>query len=111
MPRFLNMCYRSRAWLDAAVAMLAIREYHRRQGVCPSRLDELVPDHLPRLPIDYVDRKPLRYRRTDDGYLLYSIGLNGKDDGGISGRRSPYRFDEENPDVVFSEARREELRK
>ena len=26
--------------------------------------------------------EPMRYRRTDDGCILYSVGPNGRDDGG-----------------------------
>jgi hypothetical protein len=46
-------------------------------------LDELVPDFLASVPTDYMDGQLLRYRRNPDGtFLLYSIGENGKDDGG-----------------------------
>jgi hypothetical protein len=42
-----------------------------------------VPEILPAVPRDPVDGKPLRYRpNADDTFLLYSIGLNGVDDGG-----------------------------
>src|SRR5439155_20276039 len=34
-------------------------------------------------PIDFLDGKPLRYRRTDDGhFVLYSVGLDCVDNGG-----------------------------
>lgn len=95
----------SRCTLDAGLTMLALREYHRRNGEYPESLDELVPDFLPRLPIDdaHEARQPLRYRRTKDGldYVLYSVGLNGVDDGG-SHRGGPPDFLDSQPDVVFS---------
>ena len=48
-----------------------------------SQLSELVPEILPSAPIDPMDGKPLRYRRNADGtFLLYSVGADGKDDGG-----------------------------
>jgi hypothetical protein len=34
------------------------------------------------VPIDPYSDRPLVYRRTDDGYLLYSVGSNRVDDGG-----------------------------
>jgi hypothetical protein len=34
------------------------------------------------LPRDIYNDKPFIYRRTEDGYLLYSAGANGQDDGG-----------------------------
>jgi hypothetical protein len=30
-----------------------------------------------------LSEEPLRYQRKGDGYLLYSIGWNQKDDGGV----------------------------
>jgi hypothetical protein len=38
---------------------------------------------LPTVPYDYMSAKPLRYRLQADGsYVLYSVGQDGKDDGG-----------------------------
>jgi hypothetical protein len=46
-------------------------------------LDELIPDFLESVPIDCMDGQRLRYRKNADGtFLLYSVGENGKDDGG-----------------------------
>ena len=42
-----------------------------------------MPEFVPKVPLDPVDGQPLRYRRNADGtFLLYSVGENGKDDGG-----------------------------
>lgn len=106
---FVSTHYRTRCLVDAALGMLAIEEYHRRIGEYPARLADLVPEFLPRLPIDYVDRQPLRYRRTGSSYLFYSIGLNGKDDGGEAASASPEAFNASNPDVVFSAVQRRKV--
>ena len=45
-------------------------------------LSALVPTVLSQLPTDLFTGKPLVYHRTKDGYLLYSLGDNGFDDGG-----------------------------
>jgi hypothetical protein len=37
---------------------------------------------IPILPIDLYHAKPFIYQRDADGYLLYSSGPNGNDDGG-----------------------------
>jgi hypothetical protein len=105
LPRIAGY-YQTRCRLDAGLAMLAIAEYHRRNGRYPGTLDDLLPEFLPRLPIDYANRQALRYRRTAEGYLLYSIGVNGKDDGGTAAADRPTRFDERNLDVVFSAVQR-----
>jgi hypothetical protein len=112
----LMLYYQAAAHLEGAVAMLALAEYHRRHGRYPESLDNLIPDFLPRLPLDYADLQPLRYHRTDDGYLLYSVGLDGVDDGGkttieehpATFRRGPPGGGgyETNADVVFSRIRR-----
>jgi len=112
LERALWRHYMVRCELDAGVTMLALREYHRAYGSYPVSLEELVPDFLPRLPIDYVDRRALRYARTDDGYLLYSIGEDGRDDGGAHDLESRDRWDRDySPDVVFSAVRRPEGRR
>ncbi|MCK4658228.1 MAG: hypothetical protein KAV82_01785 [Phycisphaerae bacterium] len=102
--------YRVRTQLDAAVTMLALGEYHRRNHRYPDTLDELIPKFLPYLPIDYADRQPLRYRLTDDGFLLYSIDVNGIDDGGAC-RNSVKPWARVNLDAVFSAMHRHEVSK
>ena len=38
------------------------------------------------MPNDVFTGEPYKYRRTDDGnFVLYSIGRNEKDDGGLFG--------------------------
>ena len=99
--------YQGRSATEAALAMLALAEYQRVNGTYPAALAELVPRWLPRVPIDYADLKPLRYQRLERGFLLYSIGGDGKDDGG-RGVRSPSDSYPMAPDVVFSQVKRPE---
>jgi hypothetical protein len=42
-----------------------------------------VPQYLTAVPRDPVDGQPLRLARRPDGIVIYSIGLDGKDDGGV----------------------------
>lgn len=37
---------------------------------------------MDKVPIDPYDGEPLRYRRLDPGFVVYSTGINGRDDGG-----------------------------
>ena len=46
------------------------------------RLEELVPQFLPSVPLDPYDGQPLRYKRLPAGFVVYSIGADGRDDGG-----------------------------
>ena len=65
--------------LRLAMALAAYRADHDRY---PVKLDELSPKYVAEVPDDLFTDKPLVYRLTDNGYLLYSLGQNGKDDGG-----------------------------
>lgn len=60
----------------------ALDAYQRDHGRYPEKLDVLAPEYLPRVPNDLFTGKPLVYRPAANGYLLYSFGVNEKDDGG-----------------------------
>jgi hypothetical protein len=62
--------------------VIALERYRLRHKKFPARLDELVPDLIGELPVDYMDGKPLRYRLDGSQFVLWSVGPNGKDDGG-----------------------------
>ncbi len=69
------------------LADLAIRLYQHNHGSWPSSLEELVPDYLPQLPTDLHSQGPLVYRRNSEGFLLYSVGPDHRDNGGRFGTR------------------------
>ena len=60
----------------------ALAAYQREQGRYPAKLDELTPKYLSAIPADVFSGKPLIYRPSEKGYLLYSVGVNGKDENG-----------------------------
>lgn len=70
------------AQVTASVASLAIERHRLSNGKLPDSLDELVPALLAAVPTDPFDGQPLRYKKLAKGYVVYSIGENGKDDGG-----------------------------
>jgi hypothetical protein len=46
-----------------------------------------VPAFISPLPQDVITGEPYKYRRTDDGqFILYSVGWDEKDDGGVPGK-------------------------
>ena len=75
---------RVEAIILASRAGLACRLYKSRNGGYPERLEDLVPALLPEVPIDPFTGKPLVYRREGEGFIVYSLGSNEKDDGGRS---------------------------
>jgi hypothetical protein len=74
------------ATFDALVltarAGLACRVFKGRTGQYPESLEALVPGLLKEVPTDPFTGKPLVYRREGDGFIVYSLGSNQKDDGG-----------------------------
>ena len=60
----------------------ALAVWRLEQGNFPDRLEQLVPDLLPELPVDASWNKPFHYERRGNGYLLYAIGTDGEDNGG-----------------------------
>ncbi len=86
----------SRLCIDTALAVLDFRIKHERD---PNSLDELVPDFLPTVPVDFFTRKPLALlvdKAETELYFgarapkynlhgslrIYSFGRNGKDEHG-----------------------------
>jgi hypothetical protein len=92
--RTIETDLRVRAHLDLARAALAIERYRLATGKVPAELAVLVPHYLNEVPIDPFDGQPIRYRRTEAGYLLYSIMEDGQDNGGRTreeaGQDEPY---------------------
>jgi hypothetical protein len=69
---------------EMVVTAIALKRYQLKYGKYPSDLEPLVPEFVAAVPRDPVDGQPLRYRLNKDGtFLLYSIGSNGIDDGGV----------------------------
>lgn len=65
------------------VAAIALQRYKLRHGDWPAELAALVPEFLSIVPLDVMSGKPLGYRRPADGsFMLYSVGEDGRDDGG-----------------------------
>jgi hypothetical protein len=56
--------------------------FHRRTGKLPDSLTQLMPEFIADLPIDAFDGQPLRYRQVSNGFVVYSIGRDLKDQGG-----------------------------
>jgi hypothetical protein len=73
---------RANATLELTRFAAALAVYRAEHGAYPDKLDDLVPNVLDALPIDLYNAKPFVYKRDGDGYLLYSLGENGTDDGG-----------------------------
>ena len=62
---------------------LALRAYKLERGAYPENLRALVPGFLRNVPSDpFGGGEALRYKRTGETYVLWSIGPDGVDNGG-----------------------------
>ena len=71
------------ARVESAKFAIALRLYCMKHGAYPDSLDALVPEFLDKLPLDPFSGKPYVYRRDGSGFVVYSVGHNGVDDGGV----------------------------
>ncbi len=110
----LTALFAKKANIEAAskvtLAGLAVGRYRLKHGKLPESLNDLVPEFLPSIPIDPFNGNQLIYKKgevvlekllpgeesssgkyeniTKKGYVIYSVGQNGLDDGGVSMRSS-----------------------
>ena len=84
---------------------LACKLYKNRTGAYPENLEALVPGALSEVPIDPFTGKPLVYRREGEGFIVYSLGSNEKDDGGRSTWAITQMVMEKDDDWTWKETR------
>ncbi len=62
---------------------LALRAHRVERGSYPATLSSLAPQYLAKVPRDpFGSGEALRFRKSGDSYVVWSIGPDGKDDGG-----------------------------
>jgi len=70
--------------LVALKTALAIERFRlANRNALPASLDVLVPKYCASAPRDPFDEQPLRYKELARGYVVYSIGADGVDNGGV----------------------------
>jgi hypothetical protein len=69
------------AYRETLLTAIAAERYRLKTGRLPTQLADLTPDYLAATPLDPFDDQPLRFLVRDGELLIYSVGLNGKDDG------------------------------
>lgn len=104
LPTFWNAIIRtagSFARIRLVRTALAIERFRAEHNRLPESLDELVPGLLPAVPADPFDGAPLRYRKLEKGYVVYSVDRDGQDDGGRERPADRTRRDETTYDITF----------
>lgn len=100
LARVSTIDIRSIAQLRTAQVALAIERYRLATGRLPRTLAELIPGYLKAVPEDPFNGRDVQYRKLDVGFVAYSVGEDGNDDGGKERPRGKGRSDEP-ADVTF----------
>ena len=85
LPAFdkvIDAADRAQQTFDTVAVAYAMVWYQRANGRYPDSLVKLAPTYLKAIPGDLFSGKELVYRTEANGFLLYSVGVNGTDDGG-----------------------------
>ena len=97
---------------NQAQIVCALERFKLAHGNYPAALNELMPQFIEKNPRDFIGGEPLHYQRTDDPpssnfgaasgkFLLYSIGWNETDDGGVIGKDKSGNEDKTQGDWVW----------
>jgi hypothetical protein len=82
LSRAMELHVKSTAQLTCARAALAAERFRLKNARLPDSLTELVPEFLSAVPIDPFDGQPMRFKTTDEGIVIFSVGENLIDDSG-----------------------------
>ncbi len=93
MSRLAYVKARGESLRRAAIVVMKLKAYRQKYGEYPAALDGLGHDEV---LIDPITEDYFVYRPTEEGFMLYSVGENGIDDGG---RGDPRHYSTE--DIVY----------
>ena len=100
--RTITVDIRRIAHLRTARVALAVERYRLAFGKLPDTLADLVPTYLEAVPKDPFDGDELRYKKLQEGFVVYSVGEDQSDDGGKEQPpRNQRRGKSPNWDVTF----------
>jgi len=70
------------AFVRCNTVAIAIERYRRCHGELPGSLDDICGTYIDSIPSDPFTGKKLLYSYDGKSYVVYSVGINRKDDGG-----------------------------
>ena len=84
--------------ISTQTALAALR-YDLKYQHLPEKIDGLIPEFMDTMPVDPFDGESVRYVKRYKGFIVYSVGEDGQDNGG----RIKDPNDRDRPhDLVFS---------
>jgi hypothetical protein len=81
---------------------LAVERYRLAHGALPSSLEDLVAEYLGHVPGDPFTGEKLRYEKLGKGFVVYSVGADGRDDGGWEVPPGDRRTGGQTYDITFT---------
>jgi hypothetical protein len=92
MDKVAQAVQRSYAQNRCAIVMLAAERFRKKNKRWPESLAELRQSGLlSEIPTDPFIGGPLKWKRTDDGVIVYAVGPDQTDDGGKLDRTNPIK--------------------
>ena len=85
-----------------AITALAIEGFRNEHGKLPEELEELVPKYLEEIFDDPFTVVELEYERKEQGYVIYSIGPDREDNGGLGKADKKQSDDKQSYDITFT---------
>ncbi|MGB8227191.1 MAG: hypothetical protein WCE45_10075 [Sedimentisphaerales bacterium] len=103
--KIAGLAYRNKAEIQAATIIIAIIRRKQENGTYPDKLEQLLDKGLLKeIPLDPYSDKPLVYKKSENGFTLYSVGSDFVDNGGKMGvdkKGKPNLWDIDGSDAVF----------
>jgi hypothetical protein len=96
LERYVETMVRADAQRSVAELALAMCRYRAAMGKYPESLQELAPHLIAFVPIDPFDGKPIRLKQSEEEIVIYSVGPDGIDNGGV-----PYDPKTRKGDIIF----------
>ena len=92
MDKVAQAVQHSYAQLRCAIVMIAAERFRKKNNRWPESLEELKKSGLlAEIPTDPFIGGPLKWKRTDDGVVVYAVGPDQADDGGKLDRNNPIK--------------------
>lgn len=101
LGRIITLDLQHIARLQVTRTAVAVQRYRLARGELPERLDALTPAFLAEVPTDPYDGKSARFQRLARGFVVYSVGPDGTDDGGQEQQRRRSGQPEAPYDITF----------
>jgi hypothetical protein len=94
---------RNQTMANEALVACALERYRLVRGNYPPGLGSIGPELLEHVPADIIGGGALKFHlESQTNVVLYSIGWNGKDDGGMPGKKDASGFDVDQGDWVWA---------